>query len=155
MTAVRSCRLHVRTRPTRATRPRGARGFTLIELIIVVAIIGILATIALPAMRNAPRRAKEAVLREDLFTMRSCIDQHLADRGEYPSSLADLVEKGYLRFIPVDPITQSADTWIVEYAEPDEQEELEPTGGAGGPGIIDVSSGAEGVGLDGTSYAEW
>jgi len=130
-----------------------AAGFTLIELIIVVAIIGILATIAVPALRNAPLRAKESVLREDLFAMRSCIDQYLADRGNYPTSLEELVERGYLRIIPVDPLTKVAE-WNVEYTEPSDEEELEPTD-ATEPTIIDIHSKAPGLGLDGTPYAEW
>lgn len=139
--------------PTPSDRDRSTGGFTLIELIIVVAIIGILATIALPAMRNAPTKAKEAVLKADLFTMRSCIDQYLADRGHYPASLDELVEKGYLRFVPVDPITKSNETWEEIPVEPSEEEELAPTDETGG--IIDVRSGAGGVGLDGTPYSEW
>ena len=78
---------------------------------IVVVIIGILATIALPAMRTAPLKAREAVLKADLYQIRSTIDQHLADKGQYPGSLQGLVDAGYLRFVPVDPITRSPDTW--------------------------------------------
>ncbi len=137
------------------TTAAAARGFTLIELIIVVAIIGILATIAVPAMKNAPQKAREAVLKEDLFTMRSCIDQYLGDKGHYPPSLQALVDDGYLRRIPVDPITKQTETWQVEYAEANDEESLQPTGEeGGGPGIMDVHSGADGSTLDGTPYAE-
>ncbi len=129
------------------------RGFTLIELIIVVAIIGILATIAVPAMRTAPQRAREAALKEDLYTLRSCLDQFHADRGRFPSSLEELVSMGYLRAIPVDPMTRSAETWVVEYEEiTEEQDERQREAG---PGIIDVRSGSQDVALDGTRYADW
>ncbi len=142
--------------PIPATRIRGPacegqRGFTLIELIIVIAIIGILATIAVPAMRTAPQRAREAALKENLFTMRSCIDQYLADRGTYPPSLEALVEEGYLRRIPDDPVTRAPD-WQVVYAEADEDEDLLPEGSQG---VIDVHSASQDIGLDGTPYAEW
>ena len=132
-------------------------GFTLIELIVVIAIIGILATIAMPAMKNAPQRAREAVLKEDLYQMRSSIDQYLADKGHYPGSLEELVSEGYLRRLPEDPITKSSQTWKVDYASAEEDEDLQPTdeSGGGGPGIIDVHSGATGNGLDGTPYSEW
>ena len=90
----------------------------MIELIVVIAIIGILATVALPAMKNAPIRAREAVLKADLYQMRSTIDQFLADKGHYPESLQALVEAGYLRFVPVDPITRSSDTWVELSATP-------------------------------------
>jgi len=131
-------------------------GFTLIELIVVIAIIGILATIAMPAMKHAPQRAREAVLKEDLYQMRSAIDQYLADKGHYPGSLDELVSEGYLRRIPEDPVTRSSQTWKVEYASAEDEEDLEPNGDeGGGPGIIDVRSGAEGNGLDGTPFSEW
>ena len=132
--------------------PRNS-GFTLIELIVVVAIIGILATIAVPAMRTAPQRARESALKENLFTMRSCIDQFHADRGRYPASLDELVSFGYLRSLPFDPITRSSDTWVVEYPEVSEEDtEREQEEGVG---IIDIRSGAEGTALDGTLYADW
>ncbi|MGQ9496297.1 MAG: type II secretion system protein [Thermoanaerobaculaceae bacterium] len=132
---------------------RRERGFTLIELIIVVTIIGILAAIAVPAMRTAPIRAKEAALRADLYTLRSCIDQFHGDRGRWPTSLEELVSMGYLRRLPVDPITGSADTWVVIYAEATgEETEKEQEAGQG---IIDVRSGSDGVALDGTHYADW
>ncbi len=142
--------------PARVQWKATSAGFTLIELLVVVMIIGILATVAIPAMRDAPRKAKEAVLKEDLYQMRSCIDQYLADKGHYPGALQTLVDDGYLRRIPVDPITKSADTWQVIYAEADKDQDLQPPDDeGGGPGIIDVKSGAEGTGLDGKSYSEY
>ena len=129
-----------------------AGGFTLIELIIVVAIIGILAMVAMPAVRNAPERTKEAVLKENLYQIRSCIDQHLADHGVYPESLQVLVDKGYLRRMPVDPILES-DQWEEIPVDPETDEELQPADGAGG--IIDVRSRAPGTALDGTNYSDW
>ncbi len=134
-------------------------GFTLIELIVVVAIIGILATIALPAMKNAPIRAREAVIRADLYQMRSCIDQHLADKGYYPDSLQALVDEEYLRYLPVDPFTGEAEgAWEELYAESDELEELEPLEDQFGSGqlVIDVRyADQERVALDGTLISEW
>jgi len=139
--------------PVPCARIGRAAGFTLIELIVVVAIIGILATIAVPAMKTAPQRAREAALKEDLFTLRSCLDQFHADRGRYPTSLDEVVSLGYLRSVPVDPVTGSRETWVVVY------EEL--TGGESevqqeaGQGIIDIHSGSEENALDGTRYADW
>jgi len=141
------------------TRNSPKAGFTLIELIVVVAIIGILATIALPAMKTAPIRAREAVIRADLYQMRSCIDQHLADKGYYPDSLEALVDAGYLRYIPIDPFTGTADgAWEELYADPDELEELEPLEDEFGSGsqVIDVRyADTEKVALDGTLISEW
>jgi len=134
-------------------------GFTLIELIVVVAIIGILATIALPAMKNAPIRAREAVIRADLYQMRSCIDQHLADKGTYPESLQALVDAGYLRYIPIDPFTGTADgAWEELYADPEELEELAPFEDEYSTGnqVIDVRYADDTrVALDGTLIYEW
>jgi general secretion pathway protein G len=140
---------------SRLPSPQGGRGrgFTLIELIVVVAIIGILATIAVPAMRTAPQRARESALREDLFTLRSCLDQFHADRGRYPTSLDELVSMGYLRSVPEDPVTHSKDTWVVVY-EQTTGEESERQQEAG-QGIIDIHSGSEETALDGSKYADW
>src|SRR5918995_4808567 len=90
---------------------RFGRGFTLIEVLIVVTLIIVLASVGMATYQNSVRRAREAVLREDLFRMRDAIDQYYADKNKYPQSLQDLVSDGYLREVPKDPITESADTW--------------------------------------------
>ncbi len=131
---------------------RRPRGFTLIELIIVVAIIGILATIAVPAMRTAPQRAKEAALKENLFTMRSCIDQFHADRQRFPTSLDELVSMGYMRRKPFD-ITGSETSWVEIFQEASEEEDERQQ--EAGVGIIDIRSGSDETALDGTRYADW
>ncbi len=126
------------------------KGFTLAELLIVMVLIGILASLALPQFKHATRKARETVLKEDLFLMRKLIDQYYTDKGKYPPSLNALVEEGYLREIPIDPITGSNKTWIVIREEPTEeniyQEEF---------GIIDVKSGSKEIALDGTPYNTW
>jgi general secretion pathway protein G len=138
--------------------PRSAeRGFTLLELIVVIAIIGILAAIAMPAMKDMPRRANEAVLKTNLRTMRDVIDQFYGDKGHYPPSLDALVENGYLRKIPIDPITKRSDTWttVLEELDPDQPADSAEGAEDQQPGIIDVHSGAEGVALDGSAYKDW
>ena len=124
-------------------------GFTLIELMIVMSLIVILASIGLAVYTNSVTRAKESVLKEDLFRMRDAIDQYYSDKGEYPTSLQDLVSQKYLRSIPVDPFTNSADTWREVPAEPD------PTNPTAQPGLYDVRSGSELKALDGTNYSDW
>jgi general secretion pathway protein G len=136
---------------------RGRHGFTLIELIVVIAIIGILATIALPALKNWPRRATEAVLKTNLRTLRDVLDQYHGDKGYYPSELEELVTEGYLRAMPVDPITKSDKTWvpILEEIDPDNAPAETEISDTGAPGVIDVRSGSDQVSLDGEPYGEW
>lgn len=131
------------------TEPRGAGGFTLIEVMVVMAVIVTLAGIGLATYGNAVRTSKEAVLKENLFRMRDAIDQYYADKNKYPASLQTLVADKYLRAIPVDPFTNSADTWQEIMSEP------EPGNPLADVGVFDVKSGADGASLDGTRYADW
>jgi general secretion pathway protein G len=132
----------------KARRTRGD-GFTLIELMIVMAIIVILAGIATALYVNSIQRSKEAVLKSDLFRMRDAIDQYYADKNKYPASLDALVSEKYLRTVPVDPMTNSSETWQTTMAEP------QPGSSFSDTGIFDVKSGAEDTALDGTRYADW
>jgi len=132
-----------------AVRAACARGFTLIELLVVISLISILATMGLVQYRNSVRHSQESVLKTNLFRMRDAIDQYYADKNRYPASLDALVTDGYLRRIPEDPVTRSADTWVTIPAEPD------PANPSAEPGIFDVKSGAQGTALDGTSYSDW
>ena len=128
---------------------RRQAGFTLIELLIVIALITILATMGLVQYRNSMQSSREAVLRTDLFRMRDAIDQYYADKTKYPASLDALVSDGYMRKIPEDPMTKSADTWQTVAAEPD------PGNPSAEAGIYNIKSGATGTALDGSSYADW
>ena len=136
-------------RPFAGSRGRRSAGFTLIELMVVMSLIVLLASIGLAVYANSVIRAKESVLKEDLFRMRDAIDQYYADKGKYPGSLQDLVSDKYLRAIPADPFTNSADTWREVPSEPD------PTNPTAQPGVYDVRSGSEQKALDGTNYADW
>ena len=126
-------------------------GFTLIEMLIVFALIGILVGLGLPQYKYATKRARESVLKENLFQMRKLIDQYYADKGKYPYSLQALVDEKYMRAIPIDPITGSSETWI-EMPEILSEEDLIL---AVEPGIADVLSGSEMKSLDGTLYSTW
>jgi general secretion pathway protein G len=125
------------------------RGFTLIEMMIVISLIIILLGLAIPNYVQSLRRAKEAVLRDDLFTLRTSIDQYTYDKLRAPQSLEDLVQAGYLREIPVDPMTNSRDTWVV--VNENVLESIDQTQ----PGITDVHSGSEATAMDGTAYSSW
>lgn len=131
------------------TRRKQDAGFTLIELMIVMAIIGILAVIAIPSYVSAVRQAREAVLKEDLFTMRNAIDSYTADKQKAPQSLDDLVQDGYLKSIPEDPMTHSKDTWVTDTS--DALSSVDQTD----PGISDVHSGSQETGSDGQPYSAW
>ena len=130
-------------------RKHKSRGFTLIELMIVISMILILVSLAVPMYQQSIRRAKEAVLRDDLFTLRSSIDQFTLDKQRAPQSLDDLVQAGYLREVPLDPMTNTRDTWVV--VNEDYLQSIDQTQ----PGITDVHSGSELSALDGTPYASW
>ena len=135
-------------------RHRPGGGFTLLELIVVLAVIGILATLALPKLQNVPRRARESTLRNNLHTIRAVLDQHKADKGIYPESLEVLEEEGYLRKVPVDPITKRRDTWVLILDQSDSEDPPPEVDDDKPPGVIDVKSGAEGTTLDGVPYGE-
>jgi len=144
----------VMAKPIRAGRQQniagsGESGFTLIELIIVMTIIGILSSIAIPMYLKAIKRANEAVLKTDLQTMRTAIDSYTVDKEKAPQGLDDLVQAGYLKSIPVDPITKHNDTWIT--GQSDSLMDINETQG----GIDDVHSGAQNLATDGTSYNTW
>jgi general secretion pathway protein G len=119
-------------------------GFTLIELLVVLLIIGGLLTIAAPRYFSSVDKSKEVVLAQDLSILRDALDQYYGDRGVYPSVLSELADARYVRQIPVDPMTKSAESWVTLFSQD-----------GGIEGIVDVRSGSEGVGRDGRPYNEW
>lgn len=128
---------------------RALRGFTLIEIMIVMTIVSILVSIAVPLYQKSIIRAKESVLRNNLFTLRTVIDEYTYDKKKAPQSLEDMVSGGYLRQVPIDPITGTDQSWIVIME--DALTSVDQTE----PGLYDVRSGSDGIGLDGTAYGEW
>lgn len=119
-------------------------GFTLIELLVVMSIIAVLLTVAVPYYFGSLEKSRETVLRQNLELMRDSLDKFYGDNGRYPDTLEELVSKRYLRRLPLDPITERADSWLT-LPPPDPEK----------TGVYDVRSGAEGEGADGTPYGEW
>lgn len=127
----------------------GRRGFTIVELMIVMAVISILVSIAVPMYQRSILRAKESVLRSNLTSLRTVIDEYTYDKAKAPQTLQDLVQAGYLRAVPMDPITNSAETWKII------MEDATSSVNQSEPGIFDVRSGSDKTSLEGTPYAEW
>jgi|ERR1700733_6014432 general secretion pathway protein G len=134
---------------TARKRQNSESGFTLIELMVVMLIIGVLMMIAIPNYVAAVKSAHEAVLKEDLHVMRNAIDSYTMDKQKAPQSLQDLVDAGYLKSIPVDPMTRTSDGWVVNQS--DDMHSLDQSE----PGIDDVHSGDEATGSDGQPYSTW
>ena len=132
-----------------STKQTQTAGFTLVELMIVMAIIGVLAVVAIPSYIGAIRQAREAVLKEDLHVLLNAIDSYTADKQKGPQSLDELITDGYLKSIPVDPMTRSNTTWVTDTS--DALHSLDQTD----PGIDDVHSGSQEQGSDGQPYSAW
>ena len=128
---------------------RRCLGFTFIELMIVMAIIAVLLSVALPIYNRSIIRAKESVLKNNLFTLRTVIDEYTYDKQKAPQTLNDLVSDGYLRQVPIDPITGTADSWKII------MEDASNTVNQSEPGIFDVRSGSDKTSLEGTPYSDW
>jgi general secretion pathway protein G len=134
---------------TAAAPKRSAGGFTLIELMIVMAIIAVLMSVAIPIYNRSIVRSKESVLKNNLYTLRTVIDEYTYDKQKAPASLNDLVSEGYLRQVPVDPLTGTADSWKVI------MEDATNTVNQSEPGIFDIRSGSDKTSLEGTPYSDW
>jgi len=135
---------------TRRRRSRLAlRGFTFVELMIVMAIIAVLLSVAIPIYSRSIVRAKESVLKNNLFTMRTVIDEYTYDKQKAPQTLQDLVSDGYLREVPLDPMTGNADSWKIIQEDPSNTVNQQQ------PGIYDVRSGSDKISLEGTPYSDW
>jgi general secretion pathway protein G len=132
-----------------SNRRKQDAGFTLIELMIVMAIIGVLAVVAIPSFVGAIKQAREAVLKEDLHVLREAIDSYTMDKQKAPQSLDDLVQEGYLKEVPVDPMTRAKDSWVTDTS--DAMHSLDQTE----PGIDDIHSGSQELGSDGQPYSSW
>jgi len=128
---------------------RRSRGFTLLELLTVMTILALLATVGIVGYRRHTKAAREAVLKEDLFQLNHCLEQYQADRGKYPTAINQLWEEKYIRDIPVDPMTQSKDTWVSEFESPD------PDNPDAEPGIFRIRSGSTDLGENQIPYNEW
>lgn len=137
------------TIPARSTASGRQRGFTLMELLVVMTIIALLSTVGIVGYRHSTKLSKESVLKENLFQLRHALEQYHADRSRYPTSLAQLRDKGYVREIPKDPMTNSSETWRTELesADPD-QPDAEP-------GIWNVRSGSQDISEDQVPYSDW
>ena len=132
-----------------AMRKRRLLGFTLIELMIVMAVIAVLMSVAIPIYTRSITRSKESVLKNNLFTLRTVIDEYTYDKQKAPQTLQDLVNEGYLRQVPTDPITNSAESWKLIMEDPGNTVNQQE------PGIFDVRSGSDKTSLEGSPYSEW
>lgn len=135
--------------PTRSSITGRQRGFTLMELLVVMTIIALLSTVGIVGYRHSTKLSKESVLKENLFQIRHALEQYHADRSRYPTSLAQLRDKGYVREIPKDPMTNSAETWRTE------MESADPDKPDAEPGIWNIRSGSQDISEDQVPYSDW